>query len=477
MYSNIPFLDNKETFGINFDSVEIGFTNFDHPTSKKQETESEPEWKLRRKYNLKRGSKISSQVRQKDAMYNQLHDWWMDKNLSPKKEEAICHLRKNISQCCHHSLFREHNGGTKEFIGAHTCKHKMCPVCNAQRSKKTRKVWRSFFERNPELMKQYDFMHLTLTVPHTQKGWRGKQWYAEELMKEFNYIRKKATWKKHVYGGEFGIEATRGNNGFHIHIHALLLVKKSKQNRNYLHQFILEAWNRQTKGSSSRSTFTPEEQEAILKSNKLLTKEKVNQLFPCGATLIGLDGLYIQNGSSRRYITPKDSQDTFLAGIMECIKYHFEPIALKEDGTYDFDLIADILPEIKGKSLYRRFGAFHSRSKNAHHDVKSLSLNFKEEDAITNIAEEVEEFGREEITHPETGEVVAREDYRYFLVNLSKVLFDPEDDFKIKISPGVKIRYLSAVTVIDALVDMELIAMHSQINKHNLITTKTKYYA
>lgn len=461
MYSSIPFIYNKETFGINQDEFEFGFTGFEPPKAEKKDSTSFDR-KERRKHNLKRGAKMASQARQKQEMYDQLHEWWADKNLPAKTEAAICHFRKSISNCCHHSLFREHDGGAKEFIGAHTCKHKMCPVCNAQKSKKVRKVWRKFFENNPELIEQYDFMHLTLTVPHSKKGWRGKQWYAEELMKEFNFIRKKATWKEHVYGGEFGIEATRNENGFHIHIHALLLVRRSKQNRNYLHKFILEAWNRQTKDSGNRQVFSQEEKEAILKSNKLLTEESVNQLFPSGATIIGLEGLYIRNGDKKRYITPRDSQNTFLAGIMECIKYHFEPMALKEDGTYDFDLIADILPEIKGKSLYRRFGAFHSRSKNAHHDVKSLSLNFKEEDSVQELMEELEEFGQEQVTHPETGQAVARGSYRYFLVNLSKVLFDPDDDMRIKISPGVKKRYVQANTVANAIVDMKLIAMHSQ---------------
>eukprot|EP00903_Cladosiphon_okamuranus_P000391 g389.t1 len=250
-------------------------------------------------------------------------------------------------------------------------------------------------------------MHLTLTVPHSQKGWRGREWYANELMKEFNYMRKKAFWKRMVYSGEFGVEVTRNDDGMHIHIHALLLVYKRKQNRNELHRFILEAWNRQTQGSSQRTCFSEEEITAILKSNKLLTPEYVDQLFPCGATFVGLESLYLRStepkrgyhwcersGAYKRYVSLKDGKDIFLAGIMECIKYHFEPMATKKDGTYDFDLICDILPAIKGKPLFRKFGAFHSGSKNAHPGAKELNINYKDENVAEEAAEDLQDFGR-----------------------------------------------------------------------------------
>lgn len=468
--------------------VEIGFSgNWAPKAPAKADT---PDWKQRTTANRRRGLKVSRQVKQKDLIYDQLHDWWATRTLTPVEEEYICSFRQKLSLCCHNTLFREFADGTKEFIGAHTCKHKLCPVCNAQRSKKTRKVWRKFFVNNPELLENYDFMHLTLTVPHSSQGWRGNNWYADELMKEFNYMRKKAFWKRQVYAGEFGVEVTRNDDGMHIHIHALLLVYKGKQNRNNLHRFILEAWNRQTKGSSQRTAFSEEEKAAIMKGNKSITPEFVNEMFPCGATFIGLESLYLQSkeqkkgyhfcdrlGGWKKYVSPKDGQDIFLAGVMECIKYHFEPMAMKKDGTYDFDLICEILPAIKGKPLYRKFGAFHASSKNAHPAAQELSFNYKDEDAITEIAAELEENGREVINHPDTGLPVEREDYQYFLVNMAKIFFDPENDYRPELSSNVRVRYLQARTVVDALVDMELLSIHQQSRNNQLIISKTKYYA
>ena len=487
--SNNPFLDNKETFGMNYGECEIGFTGFTGFNA--SEVKEVPDFKRRTNANRRRGVRISRKAKQKEVMYQQINEYLVLNSLPIDQLQFLTNLRYSISNCCHHTLFREFEDGTKEFIGAHTCKHRLCPVCNGQRSKKTRKVYRKFFEADPELMNRYDFMHLTLTVPHNGNGWRGKEWYAEELIREFNYMRKKPFWKAQVYAGEFGIEVTKNAQGLHIHIHALLLVYKARQNRNYLHRDILKAWNRQTKGSNRRRKLRDEEIQAILKGNSLFADSDVHELFPSGSTFIGLESLYLQSkdkkpgyhwcersGAWKKYVTPADGQQVFMAGIMECIKYHFEPMAMKKDGQFDFDLICEILPAIKGKPLYRKFGAFHASTKNAHPNARMLSLSFKEEDTITELAEELEEHGREEITHPETGETVPREGYRYFLTSLSKVYFDPEDDLKIKLSPGVRIHYLKAQNVFDALVDMELIAMAHQARKKNpLIIKKSKYHA
>lgn len=468
---------------------EIGFTGFTDFNS--SPTLEVPEWQKRTKYNRQRGLKISRKAKQKEIMYQQTNEYLVAKDLPVHQLQFLTNLRYSISNCCHHTLFREFKDGTKEFIGSHTCKHRLCPVCNGQRSKKVRKMYRKFFEADPELMNRYDFMHLTLTVPHNGKGWRGKEWYAKELMQEFNYMRKKPFWKSQVYAGEFGIEVTKNAQGLHIHVHALLLVYKARQNRNTLHRDILRAWNRQTQGSSNRKKLQDEEIQAIRKGNSLITDSEIRNLFSSGSTFIGLENLYLQSKEKKpgyhwcerseawkRYVTSGEGQEIFMAGIMECIKYHFEPMAMKKDGQFDFDLICEILPAIKGKPLYRKFGAFHASTKNAHPNARMLSLNFKEEDTITDIAEELEEYGRENITHPETGEIVPREDYRYFLTNLSKVYFDPEDNLKIKLSPGVRIRYLQAQNVFDALVDMELVAMAHQARKRNpLIIQKSKNYA
>lgn len=488
MYNNIPFLDNKETVGIIPCDAGLGCTKFESDIDIPQE--SIPEWEKRKKYNRKRCLRMTRQLKQNQKNYDQLQEYIMATDFEPKAFKYILHFRRKLQTCCHHALFREHiSNGSVEFIGAHTCKHKLCAVCNAQRSKKVRQAYRRFFETYPDLLEKYDFMHLTLTVPHDETGgFRGKRWYADELMKEFNYMRKKTFWKKHVYAGEFGIEVTRNEKGLHIHIHSLLLVNKSRQNRNELHKEILKAWNRQTSGTGNRSELSPTEKASILKANKLLTPLEIDHLAPDGATFIGLESLYVsskvekpgfrhceQSGLWKKYIKPRDGFDMCMSGIMECIKYHFHPMAMYEDGSLDFDLIRDILPSIKGKPLYRKFGAFHSGTKNAHEGAKMLNVNFKEEEKegvpslkeiedmseelYQEISKDLEDNAKNVIVNPETGELSLRDEYQYFTVSLAKVYVDPDDEMRIKTAPTVRRTYLHyARNAIEALVAMEKMA-------------------
>ncbi|MEL7249905.1 MAG: hypothetical protein AAFO03_15865 [Bacteroidota bacterium] len=423
-------------------------------------------------YNRRRGLRTSRQVRQNAIIREACYDWMQKREEALTDEELtyFTDFTRKIGNCCHHSLFREYKeDGAIEFIGSHTCKHKNCHVCNANRSKKTRRMWRSFFERNSDLLKRFDFMHLTLTVPHTEEGWRGERWYATELMKQFNWMRKKPFWKYHVYGGEFGIEATRNDAGFHIHIHSLLLVHKSKQNRNELHKAIMQSWNTQTADKASKAAMPEERIAAICEGNKLITSTEARQLNPSGATFVGLESLYVSSkdkkrgfhwcdriNAYKRYVRPSDDQDTFLSGIMECMKYHFEPMAMQDNGCYDFELLREILPAIKGKPLYRKFGAFHSRAKNAHPEAHTLSFNYK--DDAEEIIADLEDTGRSEVTHPETGKPVAKEDFMYFLVSMSKVYFDPEDDFRIKLRDSAFPIDLHTQSCIEAIKTMEMIA-------------------
>lgn len=401
------------------------------------------------KYNRKRGLRVTRQVRQNFETRNQLNDWWQadEVNLTDNEMYYFAKFRKSIASCGHNSLYRVHSDSAMDYIGSHTCDHKYCAVCNAERSKKTRRAYRNFFESYPDLIKNYDFMHLTLTVPHTEKsGWRGKKFYASELMKEFNYMRKKAWWKKAVYAGEFGIELTKNESGMHIHIHSMLLVHRTTKSRNNLHKKILLAWNKQT--ADKEKDFEPleaERIEAILKSNDLLNKSDCFSLNATGATIIGLESLYIKSGTKKpsfiycersgfykRYINPSDNFEAFMGGVMECIKYHFEPMAMKEDGKVDFELMREILPMIDGKPLYRKFGAFHAGTKNAHEGAKTLNFNHKytPEEKADEILQEV---AHEEVIHPETLQTVEPQDYTYCIIPAYRIYYDKDKNLR----PGI----------------------------------------
>lgn len=209
-------------------------------------------------------------------------------------------------------------------------------------------------------------------------------------------MRKKPFWKKAVYAGEYTVEFTRNQNGLHIHIHALLLVKKAEQNRNQLYEDILLAWNRQTTWEEApRKVFSETQKAAIAKALKWENTNLVDDLLdPTGSTLCGLESLYVLKDGKKRYVNPENEKE-FMAGIMECLKYHFEPCKVKKDketgeinlkqgamnqpnGRFDIDLIIEVLPAIYGQRLYAKIGAFYGDAR----------LNMNQTDSLGKLMQE-----------------------------------------------------------------------------------------
>jgi hypothetical protein len=472
-YIDIPLLDNEETVGMMFDQIWTGDTTLDG--YKPVNDLVIPEWEKKRRWNSKRCGSLVSNVSTNHRWYNEMHDYMEENEVTDQALTYLCDFRYKLNTCCNKALFREHlNSGGHTFIAAHTCKHKLCSVCNSLRAKKVRKTWRNFFETNPELLKEYDFMHLTLTVPHKEGEFRGKRWYADELMKEFNWMRKKAFWKRRVYAGEFGVEVTKNDNGLHIHIHAMLLVYKGRQNRNELHRDIYLAWNKQTAGGTAFAPLSEDERAAAMKGNKTITAGDLEQVNANGAVLIGLESLYIKSNEARpgffkctrtgvykRYVSGKDNFDAFMGGVMECIKYHFQPLAIQDDDTLDFDLVIELLPAIKGKPLYRKFGAFHAGAKNAHPAASTLNINYNPDDKA-DAAEELVENGSESIMDPITGEDQERDEYTYFVTKLKHAHVDQETGL-IQFSKNIKRDYLCAANAFEALSEMQMMAIASSM--------------
>jgi len=429
------------------------------------------DFQARVKNNRKRGLKISKGKLEAKRYIRDIEKYWFATNdLSLETEIELSKLRRSLNECCNHTLLREHKDGSKEFIGAHTCKHKICPVCNAKRCRDIRKRYISLFKKDPTLLTNYDFFHLTLTVPHNEQGYRGKNFYADELIKDFNQMRRLKFWKKMVYAGEFGVEVTRNENGLHIHIHALLLVYKSRQNRNELHKKVLIAWNKQTSGTGNRDFLSEEQVAAICKSNNGITSLTARSLRPDGATMIGLESLYTSSkepkpgyiycartGQYKRYIKPSHGLDSMMFGILECIKYHFEPMSLKKDGNLDVELLCEILPNIKNKKMYQRFGAFYGGCKNAHPDCKLLNLSSSPTEALDTVENDLKGVEFNEVVHPETGEKISPDDYQYLIVKMTDIYIDEENENRIKLKPRAKKSYLpEGITLEAALLEMEL---------------------
>lgn len=377
------------------------------------------ELKERINRNRRRLDRVAVNARRNRRMNELMHGWLDTNEVGPEAKDELLEFGYKTKKCCSASLYREHYPETLEYIDSIFCGHKMCHVCNVEREKLVRRKYIKLFQKYPELRKDYDFMHLTLTVPHPFGTWRNQKFYANELLKEFNWMRKKPFWKTFVYAGELGVEITRSEkNGMHIHIHALLLVHRFPKNRNYLHYELLRAWNNQTIDVSlEKREFTFEEKTAILKSNKFINDIYLEKLDNRGSTMLTLESLYVIDNGKKKYINPANDND-FLSGLMECIKYHFEPYAMnKDDKSYDFELMAETLPLLKNKPLYKKFGAFHGTD-------MGKELNLKSKSEPEEIVSDLEDCGNEDVIHPITLQPCLREEYRYVICNASDIYLD-----------------------------------------------------
>jgi hypothetical protein len=477
-----PFLDNKETLG------ETKLAKMKQAYLILGAAQPRPladDRALRVARNRKRSNRNSTLKREANRMARaaEAHRLANIDTLTENEQDTLKHLVRRVGSCSCHSLYREHLGGEQplEYIGSATCKHKVCPVCNSERSKRLRRKWLTYLTANPQLTTDYDLMHLTLTVPHTAaSGFRGEQFYVMTLINIFKELRRAGWWKGMVHGGEYGAEVTRNANGLHFHIHSLLFVHKSQQNRNELHRHILLTWNLATLDpTAQRKQFGPGELAAIKKGNKNLSELDLAGLHPNGSTLIGLESLYTYSDTKRgwaeswdddrkqwkQYIskgkncTKEQYLNRLMSGVMECLKYHFEPFSLcnpDENGEmqYDMELLVDLLPKMKGKPLYQKFGAFRG--------VAELNINAPKT-AASEAAELLADFAHEEIINPDTLQQAERDEYTYFLASTASVYHDRDCCLRPKIGKKAPRQYLhEARNMAEALRHMIQLSIHSK---------------
>jgi len=414
-------------------------------------------------YNGKRSFNLWSGYRRNIELSKQIREYLENTSMSVEKQSFMYKLDKNINSCASYSLYRV--GEAKNtYIGSYTCSNRNCNICNGLRYKSLRRKYYKFFETNQDLYhlqniksgktktvsegwynrkfkendkynflgtRKYDLMHLTLTVPHFKEtGFRGEKYYYREFIQLFNKMRKskkkikisdnlKVSWSDIVYGGEYGVETTVGDNGLNIHAHSLIFVKKMTKSRNVLHKVILQLWNELTVNEfSKRKKFSLNHLEGIKKGNKLITDDFIlKTLNPQGATTIGLETIYSkQNGVKKRGF--EYGSDAMMSAVMETISYHFEPQAFdKKYNEYNLDLLSEVLPKIYRQRLYSRYGCLEQE--------QSLGLTSKNNDA----KEEYEDV----VVDIDTGEVI-EDEADHFVIRPYRVFHDKENDNEIKIS-------------------------------------------
>ena len=262
-------------------------------------------------------------------------------------------------------------------------RHRLDHVWNYRKSQIIRsRYFRYLLEaQDAEGRKLTDFyqpVHLVLTLPHKNGMYKGKRFFARELIEAFRDMRKMDIWKEMVYAGEYGIEVKKSKkHGLHIHLHSFIL-QNPKYTVNETRTVIEALWQSITGNTSSYSGI---HYETLYVPKKDETGKPV----------------YDEKGKrAKDYIKPGDPIGKYLAGVMECIKYHFKPGCLEREETltlsngkeviekqFDIELIQEILINTKGLRMYSRFGGFYKE--------KSLNFNNLEKEEEEPVADELAE--------------------------------------------------------------------------------------
>lgn len=429
--------------------------------------------KSRREANKKRAKTLTNLKHKNMQLAYEILKYRRNNEITERKEICIKKLYDRICSCSNHTLYSL-CANDLELITHFTCKHKICNICNWHRKKSVRRKYYKFFNENEYLSLfekegkeiivtasnynkykednynlldkiSYDLMHLTLTVPHTVDGWKGEKYYFKEIKETFNKLRKSDVWKIHVLGGEYGVETTHGKNGYHIHIHSLLLVRKSTQNRNKLHLALLKEWNKLTFDKDAKREIIDDYSiNKILKSNALLKKEDVLNLNPKGTTLIGLECIYTKNDKGQKVRSTEWGSEAMYKAVMETISYHFKPRMFDiKNGRHDIEMIVDLLPRIHKQTLYYKFGCLEKD--------KTLNVNSKD------ITEELDEVN--EMIDYETGEVLQK---TFHISNPRNIRFDGAGNPKFIKNTVGNVIDLKAMGTKEALNQMEIIYMKKQ---------------
>ncbi|MCU0349912.1 MAG: protein rep [Flavobacterium sp.] len=273
-------------------------------------------------------------------------------------------------------------------------KHRLCAVWNWRKSQIIRQKYYSFLkvatdEHNRLLINHYVPIHLVLTVPHKDGFYKNSEFYAKELIEDYNALRKTEAFKAMIYGGEYGVEVKKSKeHGLHIHIHSFLL-QNPEYSINETRYFLIKNWAKITDNEKITNyiiDYEKQNQESYFTGKRAYFDAFFKQLQKTKEVYSGInyESLYNFKNGQKEFINPKTATvEEYLGGVMECIKYHFKPDCLEFErgGLVDIELIKTILNNTKGKNLYNRFGLFRK--------VEELNFNIKNtgNDLFTNIPE------------------------------------------------------------------------------------------
>lgn len=318
--------------------------------------------------------------------------------------------------------FKDQNGFqvVNKRVGQYYSKHRLDPVWNSTKSKKFRAIMTNFLKEH-KWHQRYHPTHLVLTVPHKNGIWKGKEIYITELIKAFRDLRHERWWKQMIHGGLYCVEVKKNKeNGYHIHLHVLcfqhpnIRVRKKgiwqdvKEPVNYVRDKINKAWkgivgNETNYNGAYYETLYFPERDA---NGKLIIEEIATER----------TDWQFKKGVKKYYIKPGDSEELYIKGVMECLKYHFKPGVLeKTDRSFDIPLIIEILNNTKGERFLSKFGKLHNHP--------GLSLSGKKvTDSIDDDCLGDALAAQENLINPITQEIAKPEEYTIFFTGLENII-------------------------------------------------------
>jgi hypothetical protein len=156
-------------------------------------------------------------------------------------------------------------------------------------------------------------------------------------------------------------------------------------------------------------------------------------------------------------------------GILECLKYHFEPCSLEDaEGKLNVPLLTELLPNIYRQRLYGKFGGFYGLKQ----------LNVTEEPLSDEDMQDMLETAQDECYCPSTGQPCKSDELLHVVFDLKDLQF-MSDGLHYRINPkkikfplarcnGLRDALQQFVEIINDRKRREEIELYYKYNKHEL---------
>jgi len=391
-----------------------------------------PEPQIRLKASRQFAGKISYKRKNCVQLAMEIEDY-LKENQEGYDEGQFTELRKlqKALRSTGQTIYAVYKNGKSTDVSAAAViysKHRFDEVWLYRKSQIIRSRYAKFFANHEEYSDgTYRPCHLVLTVPHTEeKGWKGKEFYGRELVKEFGRMREKwSYWKEYVYAGEYGVEVTKGKHGLHIHIHSLVFVK-SEISLNEFRRLLKAEWKRRVCDKEGKGGviwletlyYYKRKANGQFETNSTWTVDATDKMEtqPDGSTIFTFDGTGTWTEKVERikcYWHKGWTSLEFLSGVLECIKYHFKMDSVKTpDGSYNIPLIQTILNNSRKMHFYSRYGAFYTEKELAFNKISG-----SDEDGVGG---DTDNF-LERMVNPFTEETPKAEDFVYQMARPEKL--------------------------------------------------------